>query len=272
MSTSAAASASPRRSHLRRARHWIANRGWSGFLNEAFWRAGLVFKGKPIPGRPGPETGPHPFDLAYHVDTAGLVWGEGLDGADAHQAACYWATGYYGVSPSAFEDALKVIALDWPQFTFVDIGCGKGRALLLALRYRWRALLGIELSPELAEIAKRNLQSFSAPWRQNDIYAHIVTGDATAVDLPAGPLLLYLYHPFAAPVMTQFLEHVHRALQKERRPVYLLYANPELGSMLDCTPWLEKLWDRNFAMSNEDVSADRFGSQYERIVAYMARA
>ena len=128
MSLSLAASAAPRRSHLRRARHWIANRGWSGFFNEILWRAGLLLKGQPIPGRPGPETGPHPFDLAYNVDTGGLVWGEGLDGVDVSQPASYWATGYYGVSPSALDDALKAIGIEWPHFTFVDIGCGKGRA------------------------------------------------------------------------------------------------------------------------------------------------
>ena len=271
MSLSVAAGASPRRSHLRRARHWIANRGWSGFLQEIFWRTRLFLKGEAIPGRPGPDQGPHPFDTAYNVDTTGLVWGESLDGVEASGSALYWATGYYGVSPSAFDDALRAMSLSWHEFTFIDIGCGKGRALLLALRYGWHAVLGIELSPELAEIARRNLRSFSAPWRHRDIDARVATGDATVVDLPPGPLVLYLYHPFAAPVMTRFLEHVRRALAAGRRPIYLLYTNPELGSMLDQTPWLEKLWDRHFAMSNEDVAADRFGSHYERIVVYKAR-
>lgn len=266
----ASARVAPRRSHLRRARHWIANRGWSGFFREIFWRAKLLLKGESLPGRPGPDNGPHPFDLAYNVDTTGLVWGESLDGVHASQVA-YWATGYYGVSPSAFDDALKSLPVPWPSFTFVDIGCGKGRALLLASRYRWRALLGVELSHELADVAKQNLRSFNAPWRQDGVNARIITGDATLMELPTGPLVLYLYHPFAAPVMARFLEHVHHALQVESRPLYLLYTNPELGSMLDRTPWLEKLWDRHFAMSNEDVVADRFGSHFERIVAYTAR-
>ena len=260
-----------RRSHLRRARHWIANRGWTGFLSEIFWRFKLLLGGKAIPGRPGPDNGPHPFDVAYNVDTTGLVWGESLESGDRTQAVSYWATGYYGVSPSAFDDALRTLSIDWTQFTFVDIGCGKGRALLLALQYRWRELLGIELSPQLAEIARHNLGSFTAPWRQDDLQASIVKSDATTADLPSGPLVVYLYHPFAAPVMMRFLEHVRSALEAERRPLYLLYTNPELGSMLDKTPWLEKLWDRHFAMSSEDIAADRFGSHYERIVAYVAR-
>ena len=271
MSAPVVAGVSARRSHLRRARHWIANRGWRGFFGELFWRAKLRLKGESIPGRPGPDNGPHPFDLAYNVDTTGLVWGEGLNGVDEKQEAAYWATGYYGVSPSAFDDALKSLPIDWPSFTFVDIGCGKGRALLLALRYRWGGLLGVELSPELAEVAARNLKSFAATWRQEGVNARIVAGDATTIDLPSGPLVLYLYHPFAAPVMARFLKHVQQALEVEPRPLYLLYTNPELGSMLDRTPWLEKLWDRHFAMTNEDVTADRFGSHYERIAAYTAR-
>ena len=88
--------------------------------------------------------------------------------------------------------------------------------------------------------------------------------------LPEGPLVLYLYHPFAAPVMRRFLDCLGRCLQASPRPVYLLYTNPELATLLDRTPFLEKLWDVQFPMSREDVAADRFGSAYERIVAYQA--
>ncbi len=262
----------PRQAHIRRARHWIANRGWRGFLDEVFWRASIRLKGQPIPGHPGPENGPHPFDLAYNVDTTGLVWGEALLPQDQHgNGAQYWATGYYGVAPSSFEDALKRLALDWPQYTFVDIGCGKGRAMLLAMRYRFREIVGVELSPDLAAVGRQNLSSFNAPWRQENVPARIVTGDATAFTLPAGPVLLYLYHPFAAPVMERFLEHVGRSLQQDPRPLYLLYTNPELASMLARTPFLEKLWDMHFAMSNEDAVADRFASSHERMIAYKAK-
>ena len=262
-----------RRSHLRRARHWIANRGWRGFFRELLWRARILLKGEQIPGQPGPEKGPHPFDLAYNVDTAGLVWGEALATDNENsEGAKYWATGYYGVAPSAFADALRSLALDWPQYTFIDIGCGKGRALLLALRYEFSSVVGVELSPELANVARSNLQSFNAPWRKAMVPARIETGDATAFQLPDGPVLLYLYHPFAAPVMQRFLDHVGVSLASNPRPLYLLYTNPELAPMLDRTPFLEKLWDRHFAMSNEDAAADRFDSRYERIIAYRAKS
>lgn len=264
---------SKRQAHIRRARHWIANRGWKGFFDELLWRARFRLKGEPIPGRPGPEIGPHPFDLAYNVDTTGLVWGESLlTTAGRHDVAKYWATGYYGVAPSSFQDALKRLALDWSQYTFIDIGCGKGRALLLALRHPFRAAIGVELSPELAAVAEENLRSFTAPWRISSVATRVLTGDAANFDFPHGPLVLYLYHPFAAPVMRRFLDHLGRNLRVDPRTVYVLYTNPELMKILDTTPFLTKLWDAHFAMSKEDVAADRFSSNFERVTAYSTQA
>lgn len=258
-----------RRAYLRRARHWIANRGWRGLLDQLLWRLELKLKGKPVPGREGPDKGPHPFDREYGVDTTGLVWGESLEAEDTE--ATYWATGYYGIAPSAFNAALDRLALDWPRFTFVDVGCGKGRALLLATRYPFRKLLGVELSRELAAVAHRNLQTFRAPWPHSGQQATVITADATTVPLPEGPLLLFLYHPFAAPVMRRFLDHLLSAARTSQQPIYLLYSNPELASMLDATAGLTRLWEQWSSMTAEETAADRFNSTQEQTVAYRAQ-
>lgn len=262
---------SNRQAHLRRARHWIANRGCRGFFQELLRRTRLKLRGQPLPGRLGPETGPHPFDTAYNVDTTGLVWGESLTGDSTtaiDKQAQYWATGYYGVAPSAFEIALDRLALDWPRFTFVDIGCGKGRALLLSLRYPFREAIGVELSPALAAVAQHNLIAFNAPWRQGSVPVKVITGDATGFTMPGGPLVLFLYHPFAAPVMRRFLDHLLGAARTERREIYLLYTNPELAPMLDKTPGLTRLWGEWSMLTPSETAADRFGSIDEHTIAY----
>lgn len=258
----------PRSAYLRRARHWIANRGWRGFLEQILWRLKHKLKGKPLPGREGPEKGPHPFDIEYGVDTTGLVWGESLDSAAADPDATFWATGYYGIAPSAFNAALDRLALDWPRYTFVDIGCGKGRPLLLATRHPFRSCLGVELSPSLAAGAQRNLATFRAPWRQPTLDATVVVADATTMPLPDGPLLLFLYHPFAAPVMRRFIEHVLASARANPREIYLLYTNPELATMLDDTPGLIRLWQQTSLLTPEETAADRFNSTEEHTVAY----
>lgn len=220
-----------------------------------------------MPGRENGSTRPHPFDVQYGVDTGGLVWGESLDGT-RREGAAYWATGYYGISPSAFTAALERLDLDWQQFTFVDIGCGKGRAMLLALRFPFRHVMGVELSSALAEAARHNLSRFAAPWRQPKVSAEVFEGDATTFALPGGPVVLYLYHPFAAPVMKRFLDHVLHAAGTEPREVYLLYANPELGALVAGTPGFESMWKETFALTPEEGEADRFGSYGESFAAF----
>ncbi len=257
-----------RGSLVRRVRHWVANRGWRATLAEVLRQIGSAVLWRAIEGVSDRGTGEaHPFDLRYGVDTSGLIWGERLRSG---QQGEYWATGYYGISPSIFWKAMDRLGLDWTQYTFVDIGCGKGRALMLASRYPFRRALGVELSAELAAVTNQNLKSFRAEWRL-DLPAEAIAGDATLLQLPPGALVLYLYHPFAAPVMREFLTHLRASLREEPRELYLLYVNPELDELVREFA-LRKLWDERFAMEEEDAAADRFGANNERVIAYRIEA
>lgn len=44
-----------------------------------------------------------------------------------------------------------------PNGAFVDIGCGKGRVLLLAAEFGFRRVTGVEFAKELCEIARDNI-------------------------------------------------------------------------------------------------------------------
>ncbi len=262
------------RSVVRIVRHWVANRGWLGLFAEVFRQ--LKKKVRSLAGRrkglPAPSAVKrlevHPFDTRYGVDTGGLIWGPSLGSGTKGE---YWATGYYGISPSFFQQALDRLGLDWPKYTFVDVGCGKGRALLLATRYPFRRIVGVELSPGLAQVANSNLERFQAEWRK-DVPAAAFAGDATHFDLPDGPLLVYLYHPFAAPIMREFLKNLHASVQRSPREVYLMYINPELDKLLGKTPFLEKLSRECLPMAEEDIAADRFGSKEEYVSVYRYRS
>jgi len=258
---------------IRRVRHWVANRGWRGFLAEVLRRAGGLLAGRARAGDAragaaglGAEQ-VHPFDRRYGVETSGLIWGERLGTGERREI---WATGYYGISPSVLWQAMDRMGLEWPRLTFVDIGCGKGRAVMLALRHPFRRVIGVELSRELVRVAVENVERLSAVWR-TDAPCDVIAGDATTTELPSGPLLLYLYHPFAAPVMTEFLAHVKASLELEPREMYLLYVNPEMDDLLRRCEWMERMWEESFAMEEGDAAADRFGSRSERVVAYRAR-
>ncbi len=266
-----------RTSLIRRSRHWIVNRGWRGFAAEIVRRSRLILTGKqPLLAPPAAAPVTHPFDAQNGVDTGGLIFGEQLDvsrnntrtGAKrAPTPEAYWATAYYGIAPSVFTAALERLALSWPRYTFLDVGCGKGRALMLATRFPFHAVVGVELSPELARVAARNLQHFQAAQPQS-APATVLCADATEMTFPAGPLVLSLYHPFAAPVMRRFLAGLHASLTENPREAWILYTNPELHPLLSAQPWLQTAWTGIFTLSEEDRAADRFGSEWEKIIAY----
>ena len=156
---------------------------------------------------------------------------------------------------------------DWSAFTFLDLGSGKGRALMLASRLPFRAILGVEISPELTRICQRNLATFSAPWQQ----CHTLEareGDVTSVDLPPTPLVIYLYHPFARPVLEVFLRNLERSLQNQPREAILLYFNPALEQALARHAAFERRFIATFTMELEDALADQFYSDKESVSVY----
>ena len=204
---------------------------------------------------PRPAETPHPFDLAHGTDTSGYVPGEAL--RTGHAADLY-NTAYYAISPSTLQAALRMLPIEPGEYTFVDLGCGKGRALLLAAEAGFGRVLGVELAAELAEVAWRNCE-------RNERVG-IETGDAAAVRYPAGPLVIFFYHPFLAPL----LKRVLRNLLQQRGEFYLLSANPGYTRVLLGFPELVEQWTRAFALSEEDAAHDRHGIDEERYTLWRA--
>lgn len=133
-----------------------------------------------------------------------------------------FATHYEPTPVVDFERLLDAAGVDEPSTTFVDVGSGLGRGVLLAARRPFRQVVGIELSGALHEVARENLAQAHDPLRRcRDI--RLVRADATTFAFPPGPLLLYLYNPFRAEVMEPMLR---RVLGGEPRGVTLAYHTP----------------------------------------------
>ena len=210
----------------------------------------------------------HPFDERFDVETSGLAY----DLPTGHESDAY-NNGYFGVAPSIFLSIFEQLDLDYRDFTFVDAGSGKGRALLLAAGYPFREIVGIELSPALDRIARSNIARYlSRHGCGNGAPVSSVQGDVAEYRWPSGPLLVYMWNSFTAPVMERVLNNLQAALLKEAREIYLVYVHPELEQMLDSLPWLERLWFAEIEMSEEDYSAWAFPVRSEVCAVYRAIA
>jgi SAM-dependent methyltransferase len=174
------------------------------------------------------------FDRRYGVDTAGTLQPHELDIAPAEAVVSHR---YEGVRPREIREVIACLRIAYPEFTFVDIGCGKGRALLVASDFPFKRIIGVELSAALTRVAQENLRRYRRG-RQQCRELAAVCADATRYVLPSGPLVLYLYNPFDAPVMAAFLARVEAALAAEPRPMVMVYLNPTCDALLAAAPFL----------------------------------
>jgi SAM-dependent methyltransferase len=167
------------------------------------------------------------FDRRRRISTAGVF----RDGV----------TPYQPVHPAAFAELVGLVPCDRSATTFVDIGSGRGRALFLAVEHGFRAAVGVELDPDHHRIAAENLRRYRG---RRGAAIRLVHGDARALELPAGPLLLFIYNPFGPDVMGEFLAGVVRQLRAAPRPAWLVYEAPLHRELFDAEPRFSLLAER----------------------------
>jgi len=164
------------------------------------------------------------IDVVLGVDTGGFVEARelGLSTPDAH-----------GFAPSSWFTLRRILAPDevTPDDVFLDVGAGKGRIVLsAALGYRFHRVAGIELSPELAEVARRNLDRIRSPLRA--VQVSIVQGDATVIPLADDVTVIYAYDPFEGELFAELLTHIFASLERRPRRLRLIYRRPLLEADL----------------------------------------
>jgi len=118
---------------------------------------------------------------------------------------------------------------------FYDIGCGKGRVLCCAARWRMKLVVGVDLSPELCANARSNAQRMR--WRRTRI--HVRCEDAAAADISDGTIF-FMFNPFGAATLRDFLNNIHSSLEVSPRRVVIVYCNPVHAGQVDSCNWLSR--------------------------------
>ena len=133
----------------------------------------------------------HTFDLRYGTDTMSWVKLSDLeiDAASAERGIDYQPT-------AAVELKALFLRLRLPRhYTFVDIGCGKGRVLLIGAEYGFNKVRGIEFSSRLCEIARQNIEKYKEINR-GKIQFEIFEGDASIYNFCDDENVIFLFNPF----------------------------------------------------------------------------
>ncbi len=182
------------------------------------------------------------YDWDHRVNTTSgaVAWRDRLLGM-FHSA-------YQPTEPAAFHEMLDALRqntnLDFRDFTFLDLGSGKGRTLLMASDYPFRRIVGVELLPALHQIAQENLRLYKSE-AQKCFELEAICGDATDFPFPGAlneePLVLFLFNPFGESGMRRVCANLEQSLRARPRAVYVLYHNPLLEHVLSESGALRKL-------------------------------
>ena len=178
----------------------------------------------------------HPFDVAHGLDTSGYFTAAQCatgDAAMASQITCYG-----GSQPSIVRAVLAKLPFR-EQYAFVDIGCGKGRPLAVASEFPFRRIVGIELAPELAAIARCNAEILASrhPERRP---IEIEIGDATKPTPPGERVVYFMYHAFGEALTARLVENIEIQLRQGLQHAFLVYYNPVHASVIDRSPGFER--------------------------------
>lgn len=213
----------------------------------------------------------HPFDLRYGTDTGGYLAPEDLVRGRANDAHNY---GYSAIAPSVFrqasrrwQESLPAVSGRVEAYSFVDVGAGKGRAVLLASEMPFRKAIGVELSEELSAIAQSNAVRWSRVASPKS-KIRMVHGDATAFQWPRTPLLVYLYNPFACSLVAQVAASLADLAAGGSGLVDLLYVNPTCADVLSTQGSFAHLWTLRISMDEADQKADPYGTTSDLVSAY----
>jgi SAM-dependent methyltransferase len=178
------------------------------------------------PDRHRQRYGDADYDWDYRVNTtsATVSFRDRLIGV--------FSSAYQPTDPAFFHDMMRSLPIAFADFTFLDLGSGKGRTLLMASDYPFHRIIGIELLPSLHAIAEQNIQLYNSP-TQRCFALESVCADARNYPFPREPFVAYLFNPFPEDILRQVIQNLEVSLEQHPRPAYLVYHNPVLPFVIE---------------------------------------
>ena len=141
------------------------------------------------------------------------------------------ASSYVPTRGRAFKGLLSHLAVV-PGSVFVDLGSGKGKALLLASGVGFSKVVGVEFSRSLCAIAKQNAERYSQR-SGRALKIEIVCSDAATYAIRPNENVFFMFHPFGASVMERVVENIQKSLAEAPRRIWIIYTLPLLRHMLE---------------------------------------
>jgi SAM-dependent methyltransferase len=107
---------------------------------------------------------------------------------------------------------------------FLDIGCGKGRALCVAAHQGFNTVTGIDFAKDLCKAAKENLNITKQ--KIPTLNYKIINNDAFYFEIPDDIDCIFFFNPFDEFIMSAVVNNICTSLQENPRNINIVYVNP----------------------------------------------
>jgi predicted RNA methylase len=169
------------------------------------------------------------FDRRRGIETSKPLEREELLGMPAELRA--HAGQYLPTDLPLFRRIVRRSGVDPAQFSFVDLGCGKGRILIAAADYAFRTIIGVEADANLVAVARTNVEQSGA----GESRISVLHCDAREADLPDGNLFVFMYSPFRGPVFEAVARRLAALAAEPERAVVIAYSSDFEAEALERT-------------------------------------
>ena len=126
-----------------------------------------------------------------------------------------------------------------PADVFVDLGSGKGQALLVAGQLPFRRVIGVELNEEFSQCAKRNVERARPRLRAREVDS--VTANVLDWPIPDDTSVVFMCNPFVGETFHTVLGRIFESYDRRPRTIHIVYAVP---------------WEHNWLLSTGRVVVD----------------
>ena len=132
---------------------------------------------------------------------------------------------YVATDYRSFQTILAALDVRPNEDVFLDFGSGMGRAVIMAAKYPFRKIYGVEIAPQLNEIASQNVRSALPRLKCRDI--ELVTANAREFVIPDEVTVIYFFNPFSGEVFADVLQNIRASLRRRPRTLRLICKIPE---------------------------------------------
>ena len=140
-------------------------------------------------------------------------------------------TEYTPSSYLALQWILAELPSDHHNWSFVDIGAGRGRVVSFAAMKPFKRVIGVEFAKELYRDAVAYLAKIPSA-KTTATQVEMLNQDATRFRVPDGPCIFYLFNPFDGLILGKFIDHLSTSYKQNPRSLIIAYYNPNFNDVL----------------------------------------